>query len=249
MPLRLNLRPQRPSATSSTAIRHWHRHPDHHGRHPHEAPCKPSLCRTDSSHSRYVRMLLDQDDIPALHNILASVLVWLLLAGFLVFPGTFTSIRHSLEHQSDKTAAATAPDDADWNAQTTHKILRSINNVPLLVLGAVACGISVVGIATLAIRHVGNYVWLSNKIFVPAMANCMAGLISTLVGVYAHQHGSWSITAKVTAIVEGSGLGISIALFLLFDTFLLSKVRQKHNGHYQQWPSDRNIENTYAHKW
>ncbi|PHH69064.1 hypothetical protein CDD82_99 [Ophiocordyceps australis] len=246
MPLRLNLRPQR---SSPATIRHWHRHPDHHGCHPNEATAsqKPSLARSDSAHSRYVHMLLDQDDIPALHNILASVFVWLLLAGFLVFPGTFTSIRYSLERQGDDGAAL--QDDGDWNAQTKHKILNSINNVPLLVLGAVACGVSLVGIATLAIRHVGNYVWLSNKIFVPAMANCMAGLISTLVGVYAHQHGSWSITAKVTAIVEGSGLVISIALFLIFDTYLLSKVRQKHNGHYQQWPTDRNIENNYMHKW
>src|SRR5699024_11988415 len=69
----------------------------------------------------------DLDDIPALHNILASFFVWLLLAGFLVFPGTFTSIQHSLEGKEDSHA---------WTDQTTEKIFKSVKNIPLLVLAA-----------------------------------------------------------------------------------------------------------------
>jgi hypothetical protein len=41
--------------------------------------------------TRYVNMLLALDDISPLFNILASFFTWILLAGFLLFPGTFAS--------------------------------------------------------------------------------------------------------------------------------------------------------------
>ncbi|KAM4065993.1 hypothetical protein HRG_000152 [Hirsutella rhossiliensis] len=208
-------------------VRQWNRHPDHHSCDP-RIPPRP-LPRSDTAHSRYVQMLLEQDDIPAAHNILAAFFVWLLLAGFLVFPGTFTSLRHSIEDKGD----------VQWGDKTTTNIMKSVKNMPLLVLAAIACGTAVLGIASLALRHVTNYVWLSNKLFVPGMANCLAGLISTLVGVYTQQHGTWSITAKVTAIVEGSGLGVSGVLFLIFDRFLLQKVKKSHGAHYDGWPTER----------
>ncbi|GJN86612.1 hypothetical protein PLIIFM63780_010193 [Purpureocillium lilacinum] len=230
MPFHLPFR-SKPTEPAPSVARSWASSPDHHGRHPKDAP-KP-LARSDTLHSRYVQMLLGQDDIPALHNILASFFVWLLLAGFLVFPGTFTSIQHSLEGKEDSHA---------WTDQTTEKIFKSVKNIPLLVLAAIACGVSVVGMASLALRHLPNYVWLLNKLIVPGVANCLAGLISTLVGVYSQQHGNWSITAKVTAIVEGSCLGVSIALFFLFDRYLLLKVKESHGQHYETWPSDRSLE-------
>lgn len=188
------------------------------------------LSRTDSTHSRYVQMLLEQDDMPAMHNMLASF-VWLLLAGFLVFLGTFTSIQHSI---ADKAAGPLGGKPAED--------IKSVKNMPLLVLAAITCGIAVLGIASLVLRHAHNYVWLSNRIFVPGMANCLTGLLSTLVGVYTQQHGAWSITAKLTAIVEGSGLGVSEILFLATDRFLLRRVKQSHDAHYDTWPSDRSLD-------
>ena len=41
--------------------------------------------------TRYVNMLLALDDISPLFNILAAFFTWILLAGFLLFPGTFAS--------------------------------------------------------------------------------------------------------------------------------------------------------------
>lgn len=130
---------------------------------------------------------------------------------------------------------------------TTGKATKSVKNMPLLVLAAVACGTAILGIASLALRHVTNYVWLSNKLFMPAMANCLAGLISTLVGVYT-QHGAWSIPAKVMAIVEGSGLGVSGVLFLVFDRLLLKRVKKSHKTHYNAWQTERNSKEGYDEK-
>ena len=44
--------------------------------------------------TQYVNMLLALDDIPQLHNILAGFFNWILLAGFILFPGTFTSLKN-----------------------------------------------------------------------------------------------------------------------------------------------------------
>jgi hypothetical protein len=184
-------------------------------------PSLKTVKRSDTMHSRYVQMLLKQDDIPKLHNILSAFFVWLMLAGFLVFPGTFKSLDGN---------------DADGNditAKAAEAILHSVRNIPLLVLGAIACAVAVVGMACLALRHVRNYVWLLNRLFFPGIANGCAGLISTLIGVYSAQGGDWSITAKVTAIIEGSYLGICIGLWVLFNYHFLAKVKERHGEYYE----------------
>lgn len=43
--------------------------------------------------TRYIKMLLQLDQISKLHNILASLFTWVLLAGYIVFPATFNNIK------------------------------------------------------------------------------------------------------------------------------------------------------------
>ncbi|UKZ92345.1 uncharacterized protein TrAFT101_007305 [Trichoderma asperellum] len=186
---------------------------------------------TDSEHSRYVQMLLHQDDIPLLHNILAAVLVWLLLAGFLVFPGTFTSLQESVERKGD--------DAHTLSDQAAKFIVKSIKNIPLLVIAAAMCAISSFGMLFLAFRHAKNYVWLVNKLFLPGMTNSLAGLVSTLIGVYSQQHGTWSITAKITAMVEGASLCVCGSLFLLYRLAFLKQIKASHGEHYSGWPGQQ----------
>lgn len=208
----------------------WAPSTDHHDPPPDpsilEADFRPQPpARADTMHSRYVQMLLEQDHIPKLHNILASFFVWLLLASFIVFPGTFTTIRESIEDKNGD----------NWHDKTAEKIFKSVKNIPLLVVAAIMCSISAIGMTALAWRHMTNFVWLLNKLFLPGIANCLAGLISTLVGVYSQQHGIWSATAKVTAIVEGVGLAICAGVFLFVDRYFLDKVKENHGTHYDGW--------------
>ena len=44
--------------------------------------------------TQYVNMLLALDDIPTIHNFAAAFFNWIYLAGFVLFPGTFTSLRN-----------------------------------------------------------------------------------------------------------------------------------------------------------
>jgi hypothetical protein len=57
---------------------------------------RPHLMHGTSSQmdTQYVNMLLALDDIPTLHNMLAKFFNWILLAGFILFPGTFTSLKN-----------------------------------------------------------------------------------------------------------------------------------------------------------
>lgn len=112
-----------------------------------------ALRRQTSVKTRYMTMLLDLDTIPRLHNILASFFTWILLAGYIVFPGTFTSIQDS----------STNPLIA--NNTTAEKVLKHVKNAPLLWIAGFCCGIGVCGMAWLWWRWRNNFVWLINRIF------------------------------------------------------------------------------------
>jgi hypothetical protein len=80
------------------------------------APTRPRL-RGEVSQldTQYVNMLLALDDIPSLHNIFAGFFNWILLAGFILFPGTFTSLQNLNV----------------TNGQIEHKLLHAVTHLPL----------------------------------------------------------------------------------------------------------------------
>ncbi len=100
-------------------------------------------------------MLLAIDQIPRLHNILASFFSWILLAGYLVFPGTFTTIQKSKALNSD---------NEDENV-VKDAILKAVKNVPLLWVAGACCILGGLGMIGLWIKWRDNYVWLINRIF------------------------------------------------------------------------------------
>lgn len=66
--------------------------------------------------TKYVNMLLALDSIPRLHNMLASFFTWILLAGFVLFPGTFTSLQNAQQ---------------DVSNELGKEVLRAVAHVPL----------------------------------------------------------------------------------------------------------------------
>ena len=102
-----------------------------------------------------MEMLLHLDEIPRLHNIAVSLFTWIILAGFLVVPGTFTSFKNSATFQK-------ADSDKD---DIAHNIVHSIANVALLYVSAGFCAVGTLGCLWLWFRWRDNYVWLVNRIF------------------------------------------------------------------------------------
>lgn len=136
--------------------------------------------RRTTARTRYIDMLLGLDEVPRLHNIFASASVWILLAGYIVFPATFNKLA-----------------DKDFDDKTSSEFskhaLATVRNVPLLYVAAFACGVGILGCLCLWWKHRSNYVWVINRIFLPALLNSLAGFISTIVNVYSAQEGKSNV--------------------------------------------------------
>jgi hypothetical protein len=113
----------------------------------HESPNESPPFSTD-----YMNMLLKLDKIPKLHNILAGAFAWLLLAGFVVIPGTFTSIVNSRTLQTGAGKAGKA-------------VVKTVQNLPLLGVAAVCCLIGASGMSWLWWIYRSEYIWLISRLF------------------------------------------------------------------------------------
>ncbi|KAI0836085.1 hypothetical protein F5Y06DRAFT_288625 [Hypoxylon sp. FL0890] len=129
-------------------------------------------------------MVIEAYELPKLYNVLAALSSWLLLAGFVIFPGTFTSLQK-----------------ADLTTTEAGKVLhRIVQNTPLLGIAIVCYVLGSVGTGILWWLFKQNSVWLNEKIFLPGLINAITGLITTLINIYTAKDGVWSITATITIV-------------------------------------------------
>lgn len=156
-----------------------------------------------------MNMLLSLDKIPRMHNILAPVFAWILLAGFVIAPGSFTGIKPRLEGGVDRFVLTYA-------------------NTVAMGIGFSLLGIGTLGSVWLALRWRRNYVWLLNKLYLQLILNALAGMIATITGVYTQQLGEWSTQAYIAAIIEATILGLSSLLFYVYNYWLLQRIRSDH---------------------
>lgn len=84
----------------------------------------------------------------------AAAGTWLLLAGYLVFPGTFTSLRESAWIH-----------DLEGMGRSGVMMHRAVQNVPLLGLGAVSCAVGTGSCGLLWWRWRSNLLWPTEHIF------------------------------------------------------------------------------------
>ncbi|KJZ70592.1 hypothetical protein HIM_10021 [Hirsutella minnesotensis 3608] len=150
----------------------------------------------------YVAMLCEYEKTPLRYNLAASALSWLLLAGYLVFPSTFASLRKS-----------TMLDQAGTIAHSVDNLGR---DVPLAVFASLFCLSSTLGLLWLWWKR-RNYLWVQRRILLPILMNSAMGLMSTLLNVFTIQDGHWSVTAKINTGVTAGWLLISSFLYILVD--------------------------------
>jgi hypothetical protein len=117
-------------------------------------PTPPSSLQftPSSAQAPYVRMLLELDQIPTFHNILAGFFTWILLAGYVVLPGTFKSLIG--------TAAARFASEIG----TEGSAMKVVQN-PLFWIAAICCTIGACGMIWLWYAWKRNYVWVINRLF------------------------------------------------------------------------------------
>ncbi|KIW36747.1 uncharacterized protein PV06_11043 [Exophiala oligosperma] len=173
---------------------------------------RPLSTNPPRAQSRYVAMLLELDKIPRRQNFYASLFTWLILAGYIVFPGTFTSLKtsNSVQEAANKTRAGKI-------------IIDTVQNASLLWIAGACCLFGVVGIALLWKKWNRNYIW-------PTLLNAILGLVNTLINVYTAKDGNWSVTATITVTITSACAGISLILFLVYNNWLLYQVKKDHDA-------------------
>ncbi|KAM4062401.1 hypothetical protein HRG_011248 [Hirsutella rhossiliensis] len=105
----------------------------------------------------YVAMLCEFENTPLKYNIAASALSWLLLAGYLVFPSTFASLRKS--SVLEKAGAI------------GHSVDSLARDVPLTVFASLFCLSSTIGLLWLWWKLQTNYIWVQRRILLPILMN------------------------------------------------------------------------------
>ena len=177
--------------------------------------------------SRYAEMVFE--DVPRAHNLLSGLFTWILLAGFVVLPGTFASL------ESNSTTAG------EFN-----KVLHSIHHVSLCVhflstsvyssdvlsrlsIAFGCCAIGALGMLIFWWRWAHNYVWLLNSIFVPGMLNGLSGVVSTIAGIYGSQNGQYNSSSIATLAVTGGCTIICGFITLIYSHWKLGRVKRRHD--------------------
>ncbi|KAF7337030.1 hypothetical protein MVEN_02139700 [Mycena venus] len=173
-------------------------------------PLPSSISQMDT---KYVNMLLAIDSIPSLYNILASFFTWILLAGFVLFPGTFTNLQQNNELGALGITAANV-----------------IKHLSLYVIAWVCTFIGAAGMSWLWYRWRGNYIWCLNRIFLPGLMNSLAGVLSTLASVLGTQNATFSISSKSTIIVTSTIAGICGILTAFYMFVLIRGLKKQHDA-------------------
>ncbi|KAF7370568.1 hypothetical protein MSAN_00689200 [Mycena sanguinolenta] len=161
--------------------------------------------------TRYVRMLLAIDDIPSVYNILANFFTWILLAGFVLFPGTFTSLQQNSQLSAIGVTAVNV-----------------VKHVTLYVIAWVCTGVGAAGMVYLWIKWRGNYIWCLDRIFLPGLMNSLAGVLSTISSILGTQNATLSISSTSTIIVTSAVAGISGILTAFYMLVLVRGLKNEH---------------------
>lgn len=99
----------------------------------------------------YQKMVLASYEVHWCYNVAAALSSWTLLAGFIVLPGTFTSLQN-----------------LRTNTEAVETLQSFAKRTGLICLSAVCCGMGAVGIILLWLMFRRNYLWslwLLNHLF------------------------------------------------------------------------------------
>ncbi|KAF7309122.1 hypothetical protein MKEN_01114300 [Mycena kentingensis (nom. inval.)] len=120
----------------------------------------PKLRTMRKMDTEYIHMLVAMENTPLVYKILAYITTWTLLAGFLIAPGTFT---------------------APASQEETDALGSSLQQHMALLTGAwILTGVGSTGIFLLWFRWHSNYLWVHDSIFIPALLNSLAGVLSSI---------------------------------------------------------------------
>ncbi|KAH6884977.1 hypothetical protein B0T10DRAFT_531112 [Thelonectria olida] len=158
----------------------------------------------------YDAMVLQSHEVQKRYNFAAAAANWLLLAGFMVFPGTFTSLSRA----------------GVLNDSRAGRVLQhAIRNTPLLYIGGLCCLCGGIAICWLWWHFKHNYFWLVYRIFLPGLLHSVMALITSLINIYTAQDGNWSVTAIATVYMTGICALLMGSITAVYQLWFLEKLK------------------------
>ncbi|KAF2182606.1 hypothetical protein K469DRAFT_586050 [Zopfia rhizophila CBS 207.26] len=168
----------------------------------------PPVQEAPSKEARYNDLIVQSYKVPEGFNLFAVFSLWILLAGFVVFPATFPSIQNS----------------SSLGSSTPGKVVQhAVQNVPLLVFAIICFVLGAVGICWLWRKRRREYIWLMDKLFLPGCLNSLAGFITTLVNVKFARNGHWSKPALATSVATGACVLILATLYGVYKLVVVPR--------------------------
>jgi hypothetical protein len=125
-----------------------------HGRTIHRRLSKENETLEYDNDTLYTKMLKEEAQMDWRYNLCANAANWVLLAGYVIIPGTFTSLKKSSEVQ-----------DALQTNGAGRVVLKTIQNPPLLVISFLFLIAGSAMLGWLWVKFSTCYPWLINKIF------------------------------------------------------------------------------------
>ena len=121
----------------------------------------------------YVNMLLALDHIPTINDMLAFSFCWLLLAGFLVLPGTIRKtipdlVKDNVQAENLKKALNLVIEHVPLCVSRLYSARSSISLTyvyPRVAVAGAVSAVGLVGMVVMWVRWRGNYIWLVRNIF------------------------------------------------------------------------------------
>lgn len=98
----------------------------------------------------YSAMAVEANEVSTKDNMLVAFWSWLTLAGFVLFPGTFTSLEQSGSFENNKAGKV---------------VLHTIKNVPAIVIGCACCCTGLYFTVRVWLKLRKNHIWLLERIF------------------------------------------------------------------------------------
>ncbi|KAI0051559.1 hypothetical protein FA95DRAFT_236496 [Auriscalpium vulgare] len=182
----------------------------------------PEEAQVDNEFSDYVNLMFQEGVAPPRYKFLAGLFTWTLLGGFIVLPGTYTTLQTLQENQI--------------GGQTEQKAIKAALHVPLFAVAWSFAMAGAVGMCWLWYKLRKSYVWLCDRLFWPGALNGLMGLLSTIVTIFSAEQGELAASGTTTIAITGSCMVICTLLGIFYTVLRAREVKK--NGRYAGFKLD-----------
>jgi len=174
--------------------------------------------------TEYVKMLLASNKIPPWWGRAAHIFSWILLQGYVIFPGTFNAFNLSKIDSGSQTGESPG-------SLIREEFFYIVRHVPIFWIGWSAVIIGGLGMFYCLLRWRRNYVWGLREVISPGLYAASTGLVSTVSNIWGAPEppgGYLNGARELTLFVTGGATVFFSILWLLYKPILIGNAEKTH---------------------